>query len=107
MLSGNGVIERRMLLVAQIHIVHQRKCRASTRSYIKSFLVKDGPVRVGIGRAGNVIGGGDWSKDRIIPDCVKAWGLNDSVSIRSPLATRPWQHVLEPLVVFKSCYCSQ
>jgi len=67
------------------------------RSYIKSFLVKDGPVRVGIGRAGNVIGGGDWSKDRIIPDCVKAWGLNDSVSIRSPLATRPWQHVLEPL----------
>jgi len=67
------------------------------RSYVKSFLVKGGPVRLGIGRAGNVIGGGDWSEDRIIPDCVKAWGRGDRVAIRSPLATRPWQHVLEPL----------
>ncbi|MDA8692811.1 CDP-glucose 4,6-dehydratase [Saprospiraceae bacterium] len=48
-------------------------------------------------RAGNVIGGGDWSKDRLIPDIVKSVSQNLVTSIRSPLATRPWQHVLEPL----------
>ena len=48
-------------------------------------------------RAGNVIGGGDWAKDRIIVDCVKAFSRNEVVEIRSPKATRPWQHVLEPL----------
>lgn len=48
-------------------------------------------------RAGNVIGGGDWAPDRIIPDCVRAWSQGDSVTIRNPKATRPWQHVLEPL----------
>lgn len=52
---------------------------------------------LGSGRAGNVIGGGDWAKDRLIPDIVKATSLNESVIIRNPLATRPWQHVLEPL----------
>jgi CDP-glucose 4,6-dehydratase len=48
-------------------------------------------------RAGNVIGGGDWAKDRIIPDCIKAWAEKKEVNIRNPYATRPWQHVLEPL----------
>ena len=48
-------------------------------------------------RAGNVIGGGDWAANRIIPDCVKAWSKNKAVSVRNPNATRPWQHVLEPL----------
>ena len=48
-------------------------------------------------RAGNVIGGGDWADYRIVPDCIKAWVNNDSVEIRSPESTRPWQHVLEPL----------
>lgn len=48
-------------------------------------------------RAGNVIGGGDWQKDRIIPDCIRALSLNLPIKIRSPLAVRPWQHVLEPL----------
>ena len=48
-------------------------------------------------RAGNVIGGGDWSKDRIIPDCVRAYQADTSVYLRNPNATRPWQHVLEPL----------
>jgi CDP-glucose 4,6-dehydratase len=55
------------------------------------------PVKVAVGRAGNVIGGGDWALDRIIPDCVKAWSHSKSVEIRNPHATRPWQHVLEPL----------
>lgn len=67
------------------------------RSYVKSFFPKDGPVRIGIGRAGNVIGGGDWAVDRIVPDCMRAWSRGETVSLRNPLATRPWQHVLEPL----------
>ncbi|MBK8806974.1 MAG: CDP-glucose 4,6-dehydratase [Bacteroidales bacterium] len=54
-------------------------------------------VLVASGRAGNVIGGGDWAADRLIPDMVKAAAVNNSVFIRNPLATRPWQHVLEPL----------
>jgi CDP-glucose 4,6-dehydratase len=66
------------------------------KSYIKSFLV-DGNVKVATARAGNVIGGGDWSKDRIIPDCVRAWSENRIVNLRNPYSTRPWQHVLEPL----------
>lgn len=55
------------------------------------------PVRIATGRAGNVIGGGDWAKDRIIVDCVRSWSKGEAVEIRSPDATRPWQHVLEPL----------
>ena len=68
------------------------------QAYFKSFLNnKSENLRVATARAGNVIGGGDWAKDRIIADCVKAWSLDSSVSIRCPAATRPWQHVLEPL----------
>ena len=64
------------------------------QSYFKSFLsgVKKATVR-----AGNVIGGGDWAVDRIVPDCAKAWAADQPVTIRSPWATRPWQHVLEPI----------
>ena len=68
------------------------------RSYVESYF--DSPssnVRVGITRAGNVIGGGDWAVDRIVPDCMNAWSNNKKVEIRNPNATRPWQHVLEPL----------
>ena len=54
-------------------------------------------VAVASARAGNVIGGGDWAADRLIPDCLKALLLNDKIIIRSPYAIRPWQHVLEPL----------
>lgn len=68
------------------------------KSYLHSFFKsKDNPVRLGIGRAGNVIGGGDWAKDRIVVDCMRAWNEGRTVEIRSPRATRPWQHVLEPL----------
>ena len=48
-------------------------------------------------RAGNVIGGGDWSKDRLIPDAVRAWQAGQTLEVRRPAATRPWQYVLEPL----------
>tara|TARA_Y100000768_G_scaffold388932_1_gene388906 strand:- start:5655 stop:6752 length:1098 start_codon:yes stop_codon:yes gene_type:complete len=67
------------------------------KSYFHSFFKDDHPVKVSIGRAGNVIGGGDWASDRIIVDCMKAWSKEEKVEIRSPNATRPWQHVLEPL----------
>lgn len=67
------------------------------RSYIQSFFPADGSVRIGVGRAGNVIGGGDWSEDRVVPDCMRAWSRGVAVQLRNPLATRPWQHVLEPL----------
>ena len=66
------------------------------QSYFHSF-VQHTPTRLAITRAGNVIGGGDWADDRIVPDCIRAWSKGDSVSVRSPQATRPWQHVLEPL----------
>jgi CDP-glucose 4,6-dehydratase len=67
-------------------------------SYVESFMRKPGcNVRVATGRAGNVIGGGDWARDRIVVDCMRGWSEGKPVEIRSPSATRPWQHVLEPL----------
>jgi len=68
------------------------------RTFVESYFSNpDSNVRVGITRAGNVIGGGDWAVDRIVPDCMQAWSKKTAVDIRSPMATRPWQHVLEPL----------
>ena len=68
------------------------------RSYVDSYYSgPDNKVRVGITRAGNVIGGGDWAVDRIVPDCMNSWSHEKIVDIRSPDAIRPWQHVLEPL----------
>jgi CDP-glucose 4,6-dehydratase len=67
-----------------------------TASYRASFLKEQG-VRVASARAGNVIGGGDWSADRLVPDCLKAFAVGKPVELRYPQAVRPWQHVLEPL----------
>jgi CDP-glucose 4,6-dehydratase len=66
-------------------------------AYRQSFFSADYPVAVATARAGNVIGGGDWSKDRLIPDMVRSFNAGDTVSIRSPGAIRPWQHVFEAL----------
>ena len=74
-----------------------------THSYIKSFFTdKDGNVvlPVSTARAGNVIGGGDFSKDRIVPDCVRAAVKNEAIVVRNPYSTRPYQHVLEPLFAY-------
>ena len=65
-------------------------------SYRDAFL-KDQGVAVASARAGNVIGGGDWSEDRLIPDAVRAWQADEVLEIRRPQAIRPWQHVLEPM----------
>jgi len=68
------------------------------KSYYYSFFKNtNSNIKLAIGRAGNVIGGGDWAADRIVVDCMEAWSEKKSVEIRSPEATRPWQHVLEPL----------
>lgn len=67
------------------------------KSFFNSILKKNKKIKIATARAGNVIGGGDWSSDRLIPDCVSAWVLNKKVNIRNPRATRPWQHILEPL----------
>lgn len=70
-----------------------------THSYIKSFY-NDMDVAVSTARAGNVIGGGDFANDRIIPDCVRAAGAGKDIIVRNPYSTRPYQHVLEPLYVY-------
>jgi CDP-glucose 4,6-dehydratase len=68
-----------------------------TAAYRRSFFNKVGVVAVATARAGNVIGGGDWAKDRLIPDFIRAIEIGEPIRIRSPNAIRPWQHVLEPL----------
>ena len=65
-------------------------------SYRDAYLKEQG-LAIASARAGNVIGGGDWSEDRLIPDAVRAWSRGQPLVIRNPQATRPWQHVLEPL----------
>lgn len=68
------------------------------KSYYHSFFkLENSNVRLSIARAGNVIGGGDWAKDRIVVDAIVAWSKGERVKVRSPNATRPWQHVLEPI----------
>ena len=68
------------------------------KSYAQSYAADS--KRIASVRAGNVIGGGDWALDRLIPDAVRAWSTNESLKIRSPQAVRPWQHVLEPLAAY-------
>ena len=68
-----------------------------TSAYRRSFFSSDESASLASARAGNVIGGGDWADDRLIPDILRAFEKSEPVLIRNPLATRPWQHVLEPL----------
>ena len=70
-----------------------------THSYKNSFF-SDGHVAISTARAGNVIGGGDFAKDRIIPDCVRAALKGEDIIVRNPFSTRPYQHVLEPVCVY-------
>ena len=69
-----------------------------TAAYRQSFFSSGaGAPAIATARAGNVIGGGDWGKDRLVPDCIRAFLKNETVHLRNPRAIRPWQHVLEPL----------
>lgn len=77
-------------------------CEITIQSWRRSFFNpqdygKTHAVSIASVRAGNVIGGGDWAKDRIIPDCIRALEAGQVINIRSPKAVRPWEHVLEPL----------
>tara|TARA_B100001250_G_C19813438_1_gene796948 strand:+ start:306 stop:1382 length:1077 start_codon:yes stop_codon:yes gene_type:complete len=71
--------------------------KTAAETIIKSYsdMMKNSKIKIAVARAGNVIGGGDWNKNRLIPDCVKAWGNNKKVFIRNPNSTRPWQNVLD------------
>ena len=71
-----------------------------THSYISSFFSRPDSPAVSTARAGNVIGGGDFANDRIIPDCVRAMQAGKVIGVRNPYSTRPYQHVLEPLGVY-------
>lgn len=71
-------------------------CELVIASYRKSFFT-DSPVRIASARAGNVIGGGDWAQNRILPDIARALSQGQVIPVRNPHARRPWQHVLEPL----------
>ena len=70
-----------------------------THSYIRSFF-GDNRCRVSTSRAGNVIGGGDFANDRIIPDCIRAVSAGREIIVRNPHSIRPYQHVLEPLFIY-------
>lgn len=70
-----------------------------THSYKKSFF-QDGRCAISTARAGNVIGGGDFANDRIIPDCIRAVEKGEEIIVRNPFSTRPYQHVLEPLYIY-------
>lgn len=70
-----------------------------THSYINSFFTENG-VAVSTARAGNVIGGGDFANDRIIPDCIRAAAKHETITVRNPHSTRPFQHVLEPVTAY-------
>jgi CDP-glucose 4,6-dehydratase len=76
-------------------------CEIVVASYRDAFLASEG-VAVATARAGNVIGGGDWSQDRLVPDAVRAWLAARVLSVRHPDAVRAWQHVLEPLAGYLS-----
>ena len=71
-----------------------------THSYKKSFFSEKDSPAISTARAGNVIGGGDFACDRIVPDCVRATVRGESISVRNPYSTRPYQHVLEPLYAY-------
>lgn len=74
-------------------------CEIAINSYVASFLGAQGTA-LARARAGNVIGGGDWSANRLIPDAVRAWSRDETLEIRHPDSVRPWQHVLEPLSAY-------
>lgn len=82
---------------SEAYSASKASCEIIIKSYFEAYYKKSKFIRLASVRAGNVIGGGDMSDNRIIPDCFKAWSNNRSVKLKNPLSTRPWQHVLEPL----------
>jgi CDP-glucose 4,6-dehydratase len=94
--NGQAYVETDALGGHDPYSASKAACELVIQSYQQSFLAAQG-VAVASARAGNVVGGGDWSVDRLVPDAIKAWQQQQSLAIRNPNAVRPWQHVLEPL----------
>ena len=93
-----GYVENDILGGKDPYSASKASSELAIQSHIHSFFPKKNTkVFIAIARAGNVVGGGDWSENRLIPDCVKSWSKNKKVLIRNPKSTRPWQHVLEAL----------
>ena len=95
--QSEGYIETDIIGGKDVYSGSKGAAELIIKSYFNSFFKKGHSVKLAIGRAGNVIGGGDFAHDRIIVDTVNSWKDKNIVEIRSPNATRPWQHVLEPL----------
>ena len=95
--SGRAYNERDRLGGHDPYSASKAATELAVASYRDSFFHQDGAPLIATARAGNVIGGGDWAADRLIPDLVRAQDKGESLGIRSPHSTRPWQHVLEPL----------
>ena len=95
---NRGYIENDILGGKDPYSVSKASAELIIKSYIDNYFpIKKTKVFIGIARAGNVVGGGDWSENRLIPDCVKSWSKKKKVFIRNPNSTRPWQHVLEAI----------
>ncbi len=73
-------------------------CELAVSSWRRSFFTAPDAARIASARAGNVVGGGDWAADRLLPDCMRAFALGQAVTLRMGQAVRPWQHVLDPLL---------
>ena len=96
--SGRAFVETDPMGGSDPYSASKGACEIAISSYRRSFFAGPGStVRVASARAGNVIGGGDWAKDRIVPDVMRAFAAGKSPMIRNRASTRPWQHVLEPL----------
>ena len=91
-----GYVENDTIMGKDPYSGSKSMAEIAIHSYVQSFFLNSS-ISVVTARAGNVIGGGDWAEDRIVPDSIKAWSKNKEVIIRNPDSTRPWQHVLEPL----------
>lgn len=95
--SNKGYIESDILGGEDLYSASKASAEIIFKAYSESFYKFQKNFGYATARAGNVIGGGDWSKNRIIPDCIRSIKKNSILTIRSPDSTRPWQHVLEPL----------
>lgn len=97
-LTGEPMSESSLLGGRDCYSASKGAVELLVSSYRRSFFMNEGSlVKLATARAGNVLGGGDWSEDRIIPDCVRSLAAERVIAVRNPSATRPWQHVLEPL----------
>tara|TARA_B100001559_G_C16494150_1_gene619897 strand:- start:961 stop:2040 length:1080 start_codon:yes stop_codon:yes gene_type:complete len=95
---NKGYVEEDRLGGVDPYSASKASAELALQSYINSFFKNNKKnIIFGVARAGNVIGGGDWADDRLIPDCIKSWSRNEIVKIRNPNSTRPWQHVIEAI----------